>query len=116
MTDRHHRNAHKLPIARALVQNLDISVVLCERDLTPGTWIDMLDHTSCLPHPASLIVTSRLADDRLWSEVLNLGGWDVLAKPFDRVEVIRSVGLAWEHWHHQIETAAIPGKLTRATS
>ena len=35
-----------------------------------------------------LVVTSRLADDYLWSEVLNLGGWDVLAKPFRQQEVL----------------------------
>ena len=42
-----------------------------------------------------MIVTSRLADDRLWAEVLNLGGYDVLAKPFDASEVARVVGTAW---------------------
>jgi hypothetical protein len=40
-------------------------------------------------------VASRLADDKLWVDVLNLGGSDVLALPFDHDEVIRSVSLAW---------------------
>ncbi len=30
-----------------------------------------------------LIVTDRLANEALWSEVLNLGGYDVVAKPFE---------------------------------
>jgi DNA-binding NtrC family response regulator len=41
-----------------------------------------------------LIVTSRLADEFLWAEVLNLGGFDVLAKPFDTTEVERVIGCA----------------------
>jgi DNA-binding response OmpR family regulator len=45
----------------------------------------------------TLIVTSRLADDELWAEVLNLGAYDVLAQPFDPDEVYRVVFLAWQH-------------------
>jgi len=36
-------------------------------------------------------VTSRLADERLWAEALNLGAYDVLAKPFDSTEAMRVV-------------------------
>jgi len=64
----------------------------------PGTWIDMLNHIRAVSNPPVLIVTSRLADDRLWAEALNLGAYDVLSKPFDRTELLRSVRLAWEHW------------------
>jgi len=39
-------------------------------------------------------VADRLADDRLWAEVLNLGAYDLLIKPFDTQEVLRTVGLA----------------------
>jgi len=58
----------------------------------------MLEQVGCLPSPPLLIVSSRLADERLWAEALNLGAWDVLAKPFDKREVIRAVTSAWLHW------------------
>ena len=83
--------------ARSLLRQHDVSVVLCERDLAPGSWIDLLDTIRLIPHSPSLIVTSRMADERLWAEALNLGAWDVLAKPFDRVEVLRTVAVAWQH-------------------
>jgi DNA-binding response OmpR family regulator len=51
-----------------------------------------------LPDPPPLIVTSRLADERLWVEALNLGAFDVLAKPFDSTEAMRVVGAAWRAW------------------
>ncbi len=101
--------------ARArLSQDREISVVLCERDLKPGSWTDMLNHLQSLPHPPSLIVMSRHADDRLWSEVLNLGGWDVLLKPLNHTEVLRSVRSAWQHWYNGIHSAPAPKKVMRA--
>ncbi len=36
-----------------------------------------------------MIVASRVTDEALWAEVLNLGGYDVLVQPFDRTEVLR---------------------------
>jgi len=102
--------------ALAVLQQHEISVALCERDLRPGTWIDVLEHINALPSVPSLIVTSRLADDRLWSEALNRGVWDVLAKPFDRTELLRSVKSAWHHWHTQTHMRATAAKLMKAAS
>src|SRR3954463_14616413 len=60
--------ASNISTARALLQEHDTSVVVCECELMPGTWIDVLDHIRALSNPPVLIVTSRLADDRLWAE------------------------------------------------
>jgi DNA-binding NtrC family response regulator len=79
-------------------------VVVCERDLPDGSWKDILQLTAPLDSPP-VIVTSRLADDHLWAEVLNLGGYDVLRKPLNKEEVSRSVSLAWEHWANQRDSA-----------
>ena len=62
-------------------------VVLCNTDLPDGSWIDILDHIAASEDPPLLIVTSRLADDHLWSKVLNFGGFDVLSTPFHESEV-----------------------------
>ena len=51
-----------------------------------------------LPHQPLLVVTSRLADEHLWVEVLNLGGHDVLAKPFQAAEVQWVLENAWRIW------------------
>jgi DNA-binding NtrC family response regulator len=95
--------ARDLVSALVLLQQHDIAVVLSERDLWPGSYIDVLEYLNDLPNTPSLIVASRLADERLWAEALNLGAWDVLAKPFDRNELVRSVKSAWQHWHDQRE-------------
>jgi DNA-binding NtrC family response regulator len=63
----------------------NIPVVICESSLPDGDWKDLLDKAP------RVIVTARHANDALWAEVLNLGGYDVLAQPFDEVEVSRVV-------------------------
>ena len=100
--------ADGLKAAIASLERHNPSVVICECDLKPGNWTDVLDHTNRRPHPPSVVVASRLADERLWSEILNRGAWDLLAKPFDRVELIRSIRSAWEHWRNQIEGSRKP--------
>lgn len=57
--------------------------------------------------PPSFIVTSRLADERLWMEALNVGAHDVLVKPFDVAELKRVLDSAWCEWcdRHQGPTS-----------
>jgi DNA-binding NtrC family response regulator len=59
-----------------------------------GCWKDVLyaarEHSGRLP----VIVACRLADERLWAEVLNLGGYDLLLKPFVAGEVEKTVSMA----------------------
>jgi DNA-binding response OmpR family regulator len=57
--------------------------VICEHHLPDGTWLDILNHLDGSIEKPLLVVTSRFADEALWAEVLNLGGFDVIAKPFD---------------------------------
>ena len=108
--------ADSVSSALAVLHQHEISIVLCERDLETGTWIDFLENIERLTRPPSLIVTSKLADERLWAEALNLGAWDVLAKPFDRSEVLRSVALAGVHWYHQTQTPASSVKVMKVAS
>jgi len=74
------------------------AVVIVERDLPDGNWKSLHNQLIQMPFSPKLIVTCRLADERLWAEVLNLGGFDVLAQPFYAREVLRSVNSAFSHW------------------
>lgn len=100
--------------AKALLAGRKIFLVLCECGSNPGTWIDWLEYLESLPNPPLLIVTSRLADERLWAEVLNLGAWDVLAKPFDDGEVLRTVQSTLLHYQSSAQVIAKPSSLTAA--
>ncbi len=88
-------------------------VVLCERDLPDGNWRDLFRALGSLRNPPPFIVASNHADEALWAEVLNVGGYDVLAKPFDREEVDRVMNSAWRAWDlrnldHALNTAERP--------
>jgi DNA-binding response OmpR family regulator len=80
-------------------------VVIAKSDLPDGSWQEMLGHLRCLVCPPLLIVTSRTADEQLWAEVLNIGGYDVLAQPFERDEMVRVVASARRHFDYQPERA-----------
>lgn len=84
--------------AIAFLKKKLIPVVVCERDLPDGSWKDIVERTAQSANPPAVIVSSRLADDGLWSEVLNCGGYNVLAKPFQDAEVFRDVSHAWLQW------------------
>jgi len=84
--------------ALELLERHTVAVLLCERDQPDGCWQDLLEATARHASPPSLIVYSRLADEYLWAEVLNLGGYDVLIKPFDHDEVLRIADSAWRSW------------------
>jgi len=107
-----HQLPWRLTKAATLAQGLrqamsgNVPVVLCERDLPGGTWRRLFVETRDLAHPPRLIVVSRLADERLWAEVLNLGGHDVLATPFAADEVRRVLSYAVDSWRWQVKNEA----------
>jgi len=107
------------------LQTNRMAVLVCESELADGDWKNVLESLSLLPLPPLLVVASRNADDNLWAEVLNLGAYDVLSKPFDRAEVTRIISLAWLHWKDQmarlrrqpLDRATAPGvELTSSAS
>lgn len=67
----------------------DPAALICERVLPDGGWEDVLQAIRDQGCSSALIVSSRLADNRLWSQVLNVGGFDVIGQPFDADELTR---------------------------
>jgi DNA-binding response OmpR family regulator len=71
-------------------------VVICAAELADGDWRRLWAELADQPQPPRLIVSSRVADDRLWCEALNLGAYDILSMPFEPAEVFRVILLAWQ--------------------
>lgn len=63
----------------------------------PGdhSWKELLNQTRRMTPPPPLVLACQFADVKLWVEVLNLGVYDVLLKPFDPQEVFRVVSSAF---------------------
>jgi DNA-binding response OmpR family regulator len=85
-------NVPDLAGAQAVIDKLHPRLVVCDTEIEgQGSWRDLLKGHA--PSPSfAVIVVSRLADEALWAEVLNLGGSDVLDKPFAVEEVERVIG------------------------
>jgi DNA-binding response OmpR family regulator len=84
-----------------------VHVVITRSDSPDCDWKTVLQNLKRRLHPPQLIVTSRTADERLWSEVLSCGGYDVLPEPFRREEIERVVAAARRHYGpQQVMTAS----------
>jgi DNA-binding response OmpR family regulator len=91
------RCATSLSTAFAALREQPVGLVITERDLPLGDWKSVLEGIRGLQDTPLLIIISRLADEYLWSEALNLGAYDVLVKPLDRSEAVRVLSSAWHH-------------------
>lgn len=86
--------------AFSLLRENEIAVVISDRDVPGGGWKKMLSGLHRLARPPLLVVASRLADESLWAEALNLGAHDVLATPFSATELVWVLGNAWHRCGH----------------
>jgi DNA-binding NtrC family response regulator len=98
----------------------EIPVAICEDVLPDGDWKLLLAGLDRVAVRPSLIVSSRLADERLWAEVLNLGAFDLLlGAPFEPEEVLRVTESAWWARNHAARRRAVrrraPGVAGRAS-
>jgi DNA-binding NtrC family response regulator len=72
-------------------------VVLVDRHFQGSDWRSTF---SSLLNPTAnccLILLSDVSDPYLWNELVQHGGFDVLARPFDRSQVLRTLAFAQKH-------------------
>jgi CheY-like chemotaxis protein len=101
--------AHTCQEAAAYLKQGAFGIILCECKLPDGSWIEILNQVSGGGHDPLLIVTSRLADVSLWAEVLNLGGYDLIAKPFNHQEVRHVLTSAWVQRANPVRRVCVAG-------
>jgi DNA-binding response OmpR family regulator len=92
--------------AMKCLEDHPVQVVIAESDIPNWNWKRVLKDLRNLANPPQLIVTSRTADESLWSEVLNVGGYDVMSQPFDEYEVQRVIASAHRNFEYQPFRAA----------
>jgi DNA-binding response OmpR family regulator len=97
--------------------NVPPGVVISGVRLSDGHgWNDLLREMQTMDCPPPLIVSDRLADERLWAEVLSLGGYDLLVKPFDAKEVHHAVSTACRRTEHVMAIAKLRNRAMSAQS
>src|SRR5215472_16553578 len=65
-----------------------MAVIVCRDRLPDGDWRDVLSYIADLPNPPSVVVTYDSVDERVRFEVHELGGFEVLSKPFNAETVV----------------------------
>lgn len=81
------RSSVKASLGR--VRRLAARIILCDGELAGDNWQQLRQLMAQRIRSSLFLVNSELWGERLWSEVLNLGGNDALATPF-RLEAIPS--------------------------
>jgi DNA-binding NtrC family response regulator len=90
--------ARTLEEMRAKLAGNLVPVVLYEEGFADIGWKKVLEATQSGHSPPHLVVVHKYADARFWVEVLNLGGYDVLNKPYEIGELLRVITYAAKQW------------------
>jgi DNA-binding NtrC family response regulator len=71
---------------RVLRSGEPVDVVVCDLTLPDGNWSDVIRDVIESGSNASLVIRTPGADERLWSEALWRGAYDILVQPYSREE------------------------------
>ena len=87
--------------ALACLDRFPIQVVIAATGVAEWPWKRIWRDLERMQRPPQLVVMSPCADDSLWAEVLNWGGYDVLREPLQREEVARVIASARRQYDPQ---------------
>jgi DNA-binding response OmpR family regulator len=70
-------------------------IVILDRDPAGTDWRPTVRRLASEPNRPCVILASHVVDDYLLEEVIQHGGYDVIAKPFREEEVKHAIEFAW---------------------
>ena len=91
-----------------------VQVVVTDARLHDGDWRRVFEIVARGRRKIEVIVCSRLGDPKLWLDVLEDGGYDVLVEPFEHEEVQRIVEAAAARSYMRSPAQAIYHERNRA--
>ena len=93
--------------AKAFWGSRPVPIVVCDAELSDGTWVDVIDAGAVLAEPPEVLVCGPAMNATLGMRVFEAGGFDILSTPFDRDQVLRSISLAFRKWQ-DVRNGRIP--------
>jgi FixJ family two-component response regulator len=108
--DMHFAESCEEALASAI--QLVAPVILFDRDWPAPDWRVTVERLAATPQGACIILTSGVADDYLWQELIRRGGYDILAKPLRTDDVARVLMLALSYWR-ATERPTVPSSISR---
>lgn len=89
------RRATTVQEGLAVLRSTAIRLILFDWYETGNDWRHGLNRLGAAPNHPCVLLASRFADDNLRQEVMRLGGYDVLSRSADRVQIVRTLEFAW---------------------
>jgi DNA-binding NtrC family response regulator len=86
--------------ALATMVSVLVPVIVCDENAAGGHWKEVIKSIISSPHPAPVLVASKSHDWRLWVDIIDSGGFDLISKPFDGATAGEKLELAFGHWKH----------------
>jgi DNA-binding NtrC family response regulator len=84
--------------AKAVLEVVPVSVVLCDSRVGNGTWGDVVNITAQThPRPETIVLVERAVGEAVFGEILNGGAYDVLPLPVEPRELYATIPMAWRH-------------------
>ena len=83
--------------AEQALGDLDVPIVLCDRDLQGSCWQENVRALATARRGACVILLSNVSDPYLWDEMVQRGGFDVLTRPFEKQAVLSMLLFAYTH-------------------
>jgi FixJ family two-component response regulator len=77
---------------------LTYPVILVDRRFQASDWRFTVSSLLNLTANRCLILLSDVSDPYMWNELVQYGGFDVLTRPFERSEVMRTLAFAQKHF------------------
>ncbi len=91
--------------ARGLVRKRAIPIVIVDGDAASPSWREVVADLARFSrrNVPYVIVTSRLVDDALWAEALNLGAYDLLLEPLQGEQAGWVIAQAFSDWRRRTD-------------
>ncbi len=84
-----------------------VELIITQVTLADGNWCDLFKYLADHGSQASVVVSSPRADERLWSEILWRGAYDMLVEPYESFEVRRVIEGALRAAHTSGQARAV---------
>lgn len=82
------RSASVLSLVPLAMKLIKVDLIVSDYSLRDGSWRDIRAAMRSLGMDHPIVVVSCLADEHMWAEVLVVGGFDLMAPPFQPEEVL----------------------------
>ena len=91
-------HAHTCGEAAAILSSTIVPVIIRDHDCCQLGCEHAVRCSLAGPYPAPLVIAAESPDYRLWEDVIDGGGFEVIAKPFRAEAVTKVLEFAWKHW------------------